>query len=96
MKLLKFKLFFLFAGSKYLLTHVSQPFLDQIKTFLCSLDRKFPELFKIHLNFITFEFLRALKSIELKILLFKVTLCSGFNWAPNSLKSIFYQMDHTW
>ena len=90
-----FRVFFLFKGGRYLWTHVSQPFLDKQKTFLGSLDRKFPDLFKIQPNFIPFALLRALKSIELKILLFSMTLCSSFNWASSSLRSIFYQMNHT-
>ena len=87
--------FCLFEGGRYHWTHVSQPFLDKPKIFLGSLDRKFPEHFKIHPNFLPFALLRALESIELKILLFSMTLCSSFNWAPSSLRSIFYQMDHT-
>ena len=90
-----FRVFFLFEGGRYVWPHVSKPFLDKPKTFLASFDRKFPELFKIHPIFIHFALLRALKSIELKILLYSMTLCSSFNWAPSSLRSIFYQMDHT-
>ena len=90
-----FRVFFLFEGGRYVWPHVSKPFLDKPKTFLASFDRKFPELFKIHPIFNHFALLRALKSIELKILLYSMTLCSSFNWAPSSLRSIFYQMDHT-
>ena len=50
-------------------THFSQPFFDKIKAFLCSLDRKLPELLKTHPTFITLALLGAPKSIQLKILL---------------------------
>ena len=83
-----------FWRGRYLWTHFSQLFLDQIKIFLCSLDRKFPELCKNHPTFISVALMRAPKSIQLKILLFQGTQCSSFKRAPKNLKGIFYQMDH--
>ena len=50
-------------------THFSQPFFDKIKAFLCTLDRKLPELLKTHPTFISLALLGAPKSIQLKILL---------------------------
>ena len=66
-----FSFFLLFAGIKYLWIQVSQQFLNKIKTVLCSLERKFPEVSKIYPIFFTFSLIWALKSIERKILLFK-------------------------
>ena len=88
--------FFFFRRGRYLWTHFSQLFLDQIKTFLCLFNRKFPELYKTHPTFITFALLRAPKSIQLKILLFQGTHFRSFKWAPKNLRGIFYQMDHIW
>ena len=39
-------------GGRHLWTHFSQSFSDKIEEFLCSSERKFPELFKTHLTFV--------------------------------------------
>ena len=40
-------------GGRYLWTHFSQSFFDKNEKFLCSSERKFPEVFKTHTTFVS-------------------------------------------
>ena len=61
--------------------------LDQgltIMAFLCALDRKLPELLKMHPTFITLALLRTPTSIQLKMLLFSGHLVVALEELPET------------